>query len=346
MEKNRFLLPIRLAVVLTMGAVVLLAGLGGQKPVGNVEASVVVSSDRLLEDLAVETVAGKSGAGVEPASVASRPAQPANVPVAEIPATAPTAGEGTGAAIAPPLGVTVRPVSSVVAREKPGDRIELEGARITNNVWGLLPSETIASGVYLNVNGTYGWYWDRPDQALNLLGLVKPIYPNVRIGGTPWLASTVAQFPVKVKDLKSLDLSLAYVYRSEPNGYYNLAYDLFLTDSSQPSASPNIKAEVMIWIQGTAEQKSLTYKGDYSDGYNIYQLHSWTMADGRIYYAFVMKERAGLAGSHFVDAKKLLEQLPLDPNWYIPGVELGNEVWHGSGRIEISKFDVRISSAY
>lgn len=115
------------------------------------------------------------------------------------------------------------------------------------------------------------------------------------------------------------------------------------SDSDQPSSNPRIKAEVMIWIQANRKQLALTYKGDFSDGYNTYALYSWVMSDGRLYYSFIMKEEPSSQAHHTVDTKRLLNELGLDPNWYILGVELGNEVWKGSGNTEIVDFSVNLN---
>jgi hypothetical protein len=44
-----------------------------------------------------------------------------------------------------------------------------------------------------------------------------------------------------------------------------------------------------------------------------------------------------------VDAGKLIENLGLNPDWYIHGIELGNEVVNGTGKIEINNFTVTVN---
>jgi hypothetical protein len=44
-----------------------------------------------------------------------------------------------------------------------------------------------------------------------------------------------------------------------------------------------------------------------------------------------------------VNASKLLEQLDLNKTWYIPGIELGTEVWNSSGTIQINQFNINLN---
>ncbi len=99
----------------------------------------------------------------------------------------------------------------------------------------------------------------------------------------------------------------------------------------------------MIWIHASVKQPSKSYKGDFSDGLNTYELYSWVMSDGRLYYSFIMKGKPQQAAHHTVNTRKLLDKLELDPGLYIHGIELGNEVFSGSGKIEIDKFNVNLN---
>lgn len=234
-----------------------------------------------------------------------------------------------------------------IEKSKAWDRLDVDLLKLTNNVWGALAGEKLDCGVYLNQNGAFGWYWSRPGPKTESgATYAKPIYPSVRIGGSPWEASSINYFPVRLADLKSLKFDVAYKYVNVPDGSFNFAYDMFLVDTDRPSRKPQIKAEVMIWIHGTAKEPPNSYKGDFSDGNNTYQLFSWVMNDGRLYYAFVMKGDLRYDGRHTVDAGRLLAALNLDPQLYVHGVELGNEIWNGSGKIEIGSFNVNVNGYY
>ncbi len=43
------------------------------------------------------------------------------------------------------------------------------------------------------------------------------------------------------------------------------------------------------------------------------------------------------------DAKRFMDNITLDPNWYVHGVELGNEIVSGAGKIKISKLNINLN---
>jgi hypothetical protein len=228
-----------------------------------------------------------------------------------------------------------------IVKSNAWDKIEFTSRRLTNNIWGAPDNEKLNSGVYLNPDNSFGWYWNRHEPKIKTGDTgVKPIYPSVRCGGSPWDPSNTSYFPVRLTDVKSLKINITYNYPVAPTGSYNLAYDIFLSDTNQADSSPHPEAEVMIWLHATLTQSSDSYRGDFNDGTNTYELYSFVMSSGRQYYSFVLKEPSELAAQHAVDAGRLINNLNLDPNWYIHGVELGNEIINGSGDIEISKFNV------
>jgi hypothetical protein len=231
--------------------------------------------------------------------------------------------------------------SGTLAKSVSGKTIEFNRGKLCNNQWGAPLEENLNCSIYLSQNNTFGWYWDRTNPLVKSgMNGVLPIYPSVRVGGNPWEKSNSVLFPVKVMNVNSLMLNLNYKYATIPDGSYDFAYDLFLTDTDQPCSTPVRKAEVMIWIHQSSLPPGGSYKGDFSDGINTYELYSYVMADGRLYFAFVMKGQPLYNAQYKIDAKKLLDYLNLNPNWYIPGIELGNEIINGSGNLEITQFDV------
>ncbi len=216
------------------------------------------------------------------------------------------------------------------------------GSRIIiNNTWGAPPEEKLSSGIYLNKDKTFGWYWDRSDP-LAKPGIkgYAPLYPNVKIGGDIGEKPNNKQLPVKVKSISQLTFYVDYNYLTPPSGTYNLAYQMYFADTDKPSkdAIPNI--EVMIWIHYTFGQPPNAYKGDFTDGNHNYELYSFIRSDGRLYCAFLMKGQPVFQAQYAVDAKKLLDDLAIDPNWYLFSIHFGNEVVSGAGKIEISKYEV------
>jgi hypothetical protein len=235
-----------------------------------------------------------------------------------------------------------KPVSIVKSNRY--DLIKFNSKRLNNNLWGAPLEETLTSVIYLNENKTFGWYWNRPNP-LSKPGVngYQPIYPNIKIGGNPWETSMTSSFPVKVSEIKTLTVDAEYSYPVSPTGTYNLAYDLFLSDTNQACSDPKPKSEIMVWLHHTLQQPPDAYRGDCSDGINTFEMYSFTMPNNRLYYAFVMKEQPKLQAQYTINIGKLLENLKLDSNWFLHGVELGNEVVNGNGCIEIKKINVNLN---
>lgn len=253
-------------------------------------------------------------------------------------------------AVAPvtPVATPIQPVAQVgnviTTKNKAGESIVFDPRKLMNNLWGAPAGETLNSSIYLQDAGKCGWEWSRPAPLIKSgQTIVQPIYPSIRIGGSPWEKSSTSFFPVKVGDIHSLQLGLTYSFPTAPTGKYDLAYDIFLLDTNQPSSSPKIKTEVMIWLEGTARQPPASYKGDFSDGINTYKLYSWVMGDGRQYYSFILTGPPPRQTPQTVDAARLMGYLNLNPDWYIHGVELGNEIWDGAGKIQIDNFTVSLN---
>jgi hypothetical protein len=236
--------------------------------------------------------------------------------------------------------------TSTSTTARAGATIDLDSLKLVNNQWGASADENLTCAVYHNQSKNFGWSWNRQDPKTKPgIDGVLPIYPGLRIGGNPWEQSNSAYFPIRMSAVETLTFQVAYDYPAVPTGAFDLAYDMFFMDTNKSSPHPEIKAEVMIWLQGTIEQPQETYKGDYTDGRNTYELFSHVMSSGRLYYAFVMKGKPQFQARHTVDVKKLLDNLDLNPNWYIPGVEFGSEVVNGSGKIEINKFSLNVNNS-
>jgi hypothetical protein len=217
---------------------------------------------------------------------------------------------------------------------------------LTNNTWGAPKEEVLTSGIFLNEDNTFGWYWDRQDP-LKMApddSFAKPIYPNVRIGATTSVKSNSRYFPVKLKDIKSLIFDVSYNYPTLPTGAYNLSYEIIISDKNKPDANLVPKAEVMIWLQRNLfGQPVNTYQYDISDQINTYGLYSWVMTDGHYYASFIMNGEPQFQGQYKVDAKIILDRLDLNPDWYVLGIQFGNEVVSGAGKIQIDQLVVTIN---
>ena len=51
----------------------------------------------------------------------------------------------------------------------------------------------------------------------------------MKIGGCPWDTANEVHFPLRLGEVKSLQLTVGYHYAVVPTGRYDLAYDMFLS---------------------------------------------------------------------------------------------------------------------
>lgn len=209
---------------------------------------------------------------------------------------------------------------------------------LINNVWGITDKEkntnTLKSYVYVKPNGNFGWEWSRPDPKSSPSINVPPIYPEVVVGSTVGSSdSTTKLFPIRYGDIDSWTSDVEFQYPKVPTGQHNLAYDIYLVNSSN-----NVKFNFMIWITGHIDDAE--YVKDISDGTNTYGYYRRNPDAGLNYgwHAFILNKQGGTTFK--VDIKKLLDQIPdrVSGNWIVQGIELGNEIYDGTGRIEINKY--------
>lgn len=219
------------------------------------------------------------------------------------------------------------------------------GIDLYNNVWGATAKEIenkiLKSYIYYKSNGKFGWEWNRPDPRPYHEFYVPPIFPEAVIGAIPTSEEYSTDiFPIKYKDVKSWDSEIKFQYIKKPTDKYNLAYDIYWMDGSTK------KFNVMIWIQGQADGYSI---GEATDGINTYSYYYKSPGSGVetwYWHGFVLKNQANVT-SHKVNIKKLLDNAfkegTINGDWEVHGIELGSEVWRGSGRIEIDKYIMTIN---
>ena len=279
----------------------------------------------------------------------SVPTQSRTVTISPVTATLPSPTFSISPTLLPPFTISPTPTPSVTNTVSPSttghpNTITFGSRTLNNNTWGAPSDETLTSEVFLKPNGNYGWYWSREEPKIipGNTG-VQPIYPSVRVGASPTEQSNAAYFPIQINAIKSLTFLVAYNYLTIPTGPYNLAFDMFFSDTNRPGSTLVRKAEVMVWIHGTFTQPSYTYKGDFTDAYNTYALYSWTMPGNFLYCSFISKGQLEFQAQDSVEVKNLIDNLNLDPTWYLLGVEFGNEITNGSGQIEISKLVINLN---
>ena len=227
--------------------------------------------------------------------------------------------------------------------------IENGSLRLNNNMWGLTNEERITkrvkSYIYYKFNGNFGWEWDRPDPRNGSDIYISPIYPEVTIGTAPYANSpdsTTSYLPIKLKNILSMTTEIKYRYVEPPTGAYNLAYDIWFIDNIGTK-----KAEIMIWpYGGLGVDIPLDNVSDGKNEYEYYyrsprNIQTWD------YHSFVLKDQDPVPLDYSVNMRALFDTLirsgKLNTDWSISYMSLGNEVWRGSGKIEISKFIVNIN---
>jgi hypothetical protein len=199
------------------------------------------------------------------------------------------------------------------------------------NLWGAPQNEKVDAKLYRSENAL-GWSWSRPSP-LKQSGAtyVQPIYPSGRI---------VLKSPVTISDIQSFNLFADYTYTQKPTGSYNLAFDVFLRDKGK--FKDNRVSEIMVWLDWTQSQPASAFKGSVSDGSNNYDDYSWTKTNSFDYHSFLIKPKASPA-VQTINLKALIDRIKANKDWFISEVELGTEVWNGTGAVEFSSFYVELN---
>jgi hypothetical protein len=197
------------------------------------------------------------------------------------------------------------------------------------NLWGASTGEKVDLTLQRSDNGV-SWSWSRQHPLLRPgMAYVQPIYPNARV---------VLKSPVAIADIQSFQLFADFDYTQQPTGAYNLAYDVFLREKGAQAP----KAEIMVWLDGTQAQPSRYLKGSCSDGYNNYNKYWWEKADGCAYRSFLLTLPPAMTSGP-VDLKALIDLIEPDKTWYISEVELGTEVWNGSGAVDLTTYYLELN---
>jgi hypothetical protein len=228
-------------------------------------------------------------------------------------------------AVAANAGLSVLPTQS----EKPASLSPR--ATPIRNLWGAANGENVDLALHHSDN-VVSWSWSRQHPVRRPgISYIQPIYPNARI---------VLKSPVAVSDVQSFNLVADFNYTQQPTGSYNLAYDVFLREPGEKTR----KAEIMVWLDWTKTQPTSSLKGFYFDGDNTYRQYSWMKADGFAYHSFLLTLSPGTTPGP-VNLKALIDHVQPEKNWYISEVELGTEVWDGSGAVELTTYYLELNGA-
>jgi Glycosyl hydrolase family 12 len=225
------------------------------------------------------------------------------------------------------------------------DSIDSGDYQAQNNTWGKgsLSGWSQCIGIKMGADGAIvgRWTWDWLNSGSNVKA-----YPEIIFGQKPGSATTSKALPIKIDDLRAATVS--YDVSSTNTGSGNVAFDIWLTDTPNPSTwgVPPIIHEVMIWLDrqggmhpgGTfIERASID-----SSTYAVFGADNW--GQGWKYIAFTSAEsRLGVGtldlGSFlaYMQEKNLVKG-----DEYLADIEFGNEVASGTGETLVKRYMVSI----
>lgn len=217
--------------------------------------------------------------------------------------------------------------------------------RAENNTWGkgTISGWSQCIGLGNNTDGTlHGrWTWDW----LNAGGNVKA-YPEIVFGQKPGSSTTSLSLPEKINRIGSATVS--YDFTSNYTGSGNTAFDIWLTDTNNPSTwgVPPITHEIMIWLdryggmspggawKERVELDGSTYTVNVGENYG----------DGWRYIAFVSAKPQLGAGTLNLASflEYLLEKGLVTGEEYLASIEFGNEIVTGTGETLVDRYEVTV----
>ena len=193
-----------------------------------------------------------------------------------------------------------------------------------------------------------GWTWNWPGTDPSVFA-----YPEIIFGLKPWGGgSGDPRFPMKVAEVERLVVH--FDVETNATGSYNLAPELWLINSGEPSGNPRtITAEIMFWMEHTGSASpagSIVERPTY-DGieYELWKMENMgDRGDGKgwLYYALKspVTQRKGSIAMHAILAK-MAKAGQINPEHYVAGVEFGNEIIGGTGTTWVKRFDVEARAA-
>lgn len=174
-----------------------------------------------------------------------------------------------------------------------------------------------------------GWDYYAHDETGGVLA-----YPCIIAGVHPWSALKVPPWPIKIgEDIGQLVVN--YAVRTEATGRRNLAIDAWIIDGSAPSEKA-IAAELMVWLDS---EYSPTPAGSIIDDSGEFQV--WVGGTNWPIVSYVQRKKSS-SGSVLLGLliNNYLSRGVLPGDYYLSSVELGNEIWNGSGSTIIDEFSV------
>jgi len=223
--------------------------------------------------------------------------------------------------------------------------INLGEYQAQNNTWGKgeLTDWSQCIGLALAEDGAlaaqWSWEWSNSGQGVKA-------YPEVVYGQKPGGATTAAVLPIQIGQIG--EATIAYDIAAIHSGSGNTAFDIWLTDSPNPTTFevPPITHEIMIWLDayGGMRAGGTWIERIEMDGvaYNVFVGENFGMGWRYIAYVRVTPQlgAATLNLSSFL--AYALEKELVTSETYLASIEFGSEVVHGTGELTLKDYVVTI----
>lgn len=225
-----------------------------------------------------------------------------------------------------------------------GRAINANGWYTFNNVWnsnGLVENrdffiESTTNPSNMSRGTTFTWTFPVTTQS----GAPVRAYPEIIFGPAPMGGGQKASdvggvFPLQVSSLASLDINYDVSITGNRSGF-NVAFDIWLTNAPGASGAAAVTNEIMIWAHTGDFPAFGTVVGTYvQDGvtFTIYHMDKYTA-----FVANTDQFKATIDFAAMLD--KLIALGIVSPNEYLASVELGSEVFSGTGSLTIHNLDI------
>jgi hypothetical protein len=153
-----------------------------------------------------------------------------------------------GYAVPPALGTTITLLgtSSTMMEQI----LPLGCMHLVSNRW---TDPMAAETLFLNVDSSFGWSWQRGNTGPMYSWGSPPNYPEIEFGINPWgLApgvSTTDLLPMQFKNMHSASMTVSVDANiMKPDGGWNLAYEMWLSPDDPTKGMTNPQYEIMVFF--------------------------------------------------------------------------------------------------
>ncbi len=262
--------------------------------------------------------------------------------------SAAAAVHGSGKAEASPVSWDTS--SYAVVRTGDFDQIFLGDFFIWNDAWGRGSLSGARNLIFKAAEGSnvpFGWKWEWPSARTDDV----KTYQSLSYGWHPWVdRRTNDVLPARIGDIAGLRVDYEAVVNA--SGKYNLAFDMWITESSWNTdpGELNVKREFMIWMdRRTAIMDNYFLVGTVSIGGEDYLFYRIEALKGtlssRDFMVFIKKTPMHAGTIDLADFLSfMLDRKYLAEDEYLKNIDFGNEVWYGQGETTVSRFDVTLTT--